>query len=638
MQQPSRLRRSPSSSDPPSGPAASGGTTVLEQPSPPAAAGERPGRRESPPAGRPAPPPPPGGAFLLTPVVQPVFTRERFSDEQREIDRAVREFAREELHPRRSELAVLDEALSLGLLRQAGELGLTGVDVPGEYGGMELDKTTSALVVEALTTGGAASWIVTFSAHTGIGTLPIVFFGTEDQKRRYLPKLATAEYLGAYALTEPEAGSDAMSLKTRARLADDGQSYLLSGSKQFVSNGGWADLFVVFATVDGRGPTAFLVERGSQGLTVGPEEHKLGIKGSSTVPLTLEEVRVPAANVLGQPGDGMRIALNVLNVGRFKLAAAELGGCKTLIGEAAAYALERRQFGQPIAYFDAVRSKLADMVTRTYMLDGVVYRTVGMMDEGIRRLDPTSPAYPAGAMQALEEYAIEASIAKVLGSETIFRVTDHGVQIYGGYGFSEEYPMAAAFRDCRIDRIFEGTNEINRMVIYGYYLKKALTEELPLRQAERQGLEPEPASGPFAWEADTLERCRRLTVKCLFEAISLYGQDLRNEQVVGEDLADLVIACYAASSALNRTLQLDAGRRRERAYRALARLAVATCVGEVWRLYPRLRATLFCGPRGRRVREPLDALLARLHLPFDPVVEIRALTDDLFHHGRYRYE
>jgi alkylation response protein AidB-like acyl-CoA dehydrogenase len=582
---------------------------------------------------------PVGGSFLMQPVVGEVFSRESFSEEQREIERMVREFAAERIAPRREELASHNREASVGLMREVAELGLTGIDIAEQYGGMGLDKTTSALVLEALTQGGSASWIVTFSGHVGIGTLPIVFFGDERQKEHYLPKLASMEYLGAYALSEPGAGSDIANLATKARLADDGEAFILNGEKQYITNGGWADLFIVFADLEGEGNTAFIMERESEGLSTGAEEHKMGIKGSSTVSLFLENVRVPKENLLGAPGGGMSIALNILNVGRFKLGAADLGGCKNILGLATRQALDRVQFGQPIAFFEAVRKKFADMVVRTFLLDSAIYRTVGLMDQRISALEPRDADFQKKAASALEEYAIEASIGKILGSETMWRLADHAVQIYGGHGFSEEYPVAEAYRDSRIDRIFEGTNEINRMVIYGYFLKKALMEELPLRQAARDWHRPEePGDGPLAWEIAALEAARRLTVKCLFEAVSQYGQDLRNAQVVGEDLADLAIGYFAASGAVNRILGLDERRRESRAYRALARLATASFLEDAWRIGFRLRPILFADPYGRRDLAELDRLLAAMHLPFDLVQEIQALTDDLYEHGGYRFD
>lgn len=573
-----------------------------------------------------------GGSFLFEPVVGKVFTRELFSEEQRQIDSMVREFAMEQILPRRSELESHNPELSRELLGAVAELGLTGIDVPEQYGGLGLDKTTSALVAEALTTGGSASWVVTFSCHVGIGTLPIVFFGTESQKQKYLPGLASAELLGAYALTEPQAGSDAAAVETTARR--DGETFVLDGTKLYVTNGGWADLFVVFAKLDGK-LSAFLVERGFPGLEVGAEEEKMGIRGSSTVSLFLDGLEVPKENLLGKPGDGLPIALNTLNIGRFKLGAADLGGCKTAIDHVTGHALERRQFGQPIAFFDAVRKKLAQIVVETYVLDSVIYRTVGLMDERIQALDSGDESYPRKVTAALEEYAIESSIAKVLGSETLGRVADHGVQVYGGYGFTEECPLAGVYRDTRIDRLFEGTNEINRMVIYGYLLKKALMDQLPLRPAEKAWTEADtPVAGP-RWGSQALDVVRRLTVKCLHQAICRYGQDLRNEQVVGEDLADLVIAYFGAASAWSRLRQLGEAASRDRSLRALGRLAVAGCLEQAWRLVYRLRPSLF--PDHGPGESILEQQLHKLHLPFDPVTEIRVLTDDLYHVGHYRF-
>ena len=581
--------------------------------------------------------PPRGGAFLLDPVVQPIFTREQFSDEQQEIERMVREFGAERIYEVKDDLATPNGELTMELMREVGELGLTSIDIPEEYGGMELDKATSALVVEALTMGGSASWVVTFSCHVGIGTLPIVYTGTDDQKKRYLPKLGSAEWLGAYALTEPDSGSDAAALKTTAKPTEDGKSFVLNGTKMWITNGAWADLFVVFANLEGAGVTAFLVERGTENLSTGAEEHKLGIKGSSTVMLNLDGVVVPKENLLGEPGGGMPIALNALNIGRFKLGAADLGGAKLVLNQATQYALERLQFGQPIAYFEAIRKKLASMVVRTYMLDSVIYRTVGLMDQRISALGDKK-SDPNEIMKALEEYAIEASISKVFGSETMAYHADEGVQIYGGYGFSEDYPMAGAYRDTRIDRIFEGTNEINRMVIYGYYLRKALMEELPLRDAvrswEASQISKEAALG---WELDVLDTGRRLTTKCLFEAISLYGQDLRNAQIVGEDLADLAINYFAASAAINRMLQLGDEVLADTTFQALRRLVVAFYAENVWSLVYRLRPTLFASPTTSRALPVIDRELARLHLPFDPVQDIHTLTDDLYDHGTYRF-
>ena len=354
--------------------------------------------------------------------------------------------------------------------------------------------------------------------------------------------------------------------------------------------------------------------------------------------LNLDNVRVPKENLLGEPGGGVPIALNVLNIGRFKLGAADLGGCKMIVDQATSYALERLQFGQPIAYFEAIRKKLAEMVVRTYTLDSSIYATVGMMDKRISALDHDSPEYPKQVMAALEEYAIESSITKIQGSETMSRVVDHGVQIYGGYGFSEEYPMARAYRDARIDRIFEGTNEINRMIIYGYFLRKSLMEELPLRDAEKTwNRSLLLAEGPLDWEIQGLDAARRLTVKSLHQAISLYGQDLRNAQMVGEDLADLAIGYFAASSAINRILQQNPDGRLDPTYHSLARLIAADFFEETWRLIYRLRPTLFGDAYGSKALPDIDRELTKLQLPFDPVAEVNRLTDTLYDRGGYPF-
>lgn len=580
-----------------------------------------------------------GGQFLLDPVMTEVFSREMFSQDQRDIDAMVREFAREVIYPHRKELAnSLNRELTMDLMRQAGELGLTAIDIPEAHGGLALDKTTSALVAEGLTTCQCASWMVTFSAHVGIGTLPIVYFGTEKQKQKYLPKLGQGTYLGAYALTEPGAGSDALAIKSTATLSEDGQAYILHGAKQFITNAGWADLFIVFAKIDEKDFTAFLVERETPGLSIGEEEHKLGIKGSSTTSVRLDNVRVPKENLLGEPGKGHLIAFNILNIGRFKLGAADLGGCKTVIQEAVNYGLNRKQFGQPIAYFEALRKKYAQMMVLTFMLDSLIYRTVHMMDEKIATLNEDDPAYNMKVLDALEEYAIEASIAKIMGSESLFYCSDQGIQILGGYGFSEEYPMAQIYRDTRIDRIFEGTNEINRMVIYGYFLKKALMEELPLREAHKHWEKSIPQSHPvFDWEVKGLDALRRLIIKALFEAITTYGQDLRNAQIVGEDLADLIMLYYGAQSALNRIIQWGE-EKWDRGTIALMRCILFYVFEEAHRIFYRLKPTLFSSPTNRRYLGAIQDLLDGLACPFHPVEEVHILTDDLFYHGNYRYE
>ncbi len=513
-----------------------------------------------------------GGSFLTTPVcTQPTFTREKFSEEQQEIGKTVEEFARERIRPNKQEIEKYNKDLSLELLRECGEMGLLSVDIPEEYDGMGLGKVTSAIVVENLSAGMCASFATTFGAHTGIGTLPTVFFGTDAQKKKYLPKLGSAEWVAAYALTEPDAGSDATSAKTTAQLSEDGKYYILNGTKQFITNAEWAQLFTTFANVDGNF-TAFLVDRDSPGLSIGPEEKKMGVKGSSTCSVYLEDAKVPVENMLGKVGGGAAVAFNSLNIGRFKLGAAALGGCKVVMAEALQYASERRQFGQPIRNFEMLKGYFADMVVDIFALDSIVYRTIGLIDEAIAAIPHGAPDYNRQVAAAIEQYAIEASMVKVFGSEAMAAVADMGLQIFGGNGFIEEYPMAGAVRDTRIDRIWEGSNEINRQIIAGYFLKKALLEDLPIRESTKEIHRDGDLPGPPAATADDLlaaekhavENARRLAVYAFDMAISTFGQDLTNRQMVGAALSDIFTDIYVLSSSLSRfSQQEDASVRNE---------------------------------------------------------------------------
>ncbi|MFH1852756.1 MAG: acyl-CoA dehydrogenase family protein [Candidatus Neomarinimicrobiota bacterium] len=506
-----------------------------------------------------------GGRFLTESIgSKPVFIREKFNDEQKEILQMVSDFAAERIRPNREKLDAFNKELTFELFQELGELGILSIDIPEQYGGMELDKITSALVVEALSGGYDASFTATFTAHVGIGSLPIVWFGTPEQKAKFLPKLGSGEWMGAYALTEPSSGSDALSAKTTAILSEDGQHYIMNGEKQFITNGGWATVFTVFAQVDGSKFSAFILERGMPGFEIGPEEKKMGMKGSSTVALKFTDCKVPVGNLLYEVGKGATIAFNALNLGRFKLAAADLGGCKGVIGEAVKYALERRQFGQPIAHFDAIKGKVADMVIRTYSSDSMAYRTIGLIQDEIDTLDKKAPDYYLQAGEATERFAIEASMAKVYVSESFGFCADTGIQILGGYGFSEEYPMAAPFRDTRIDRIWEGTNEINRQIITGYMMKKALMEELPVRdyintiEAFLNGDEEIAADGLCADEIKSIEAGKRLAASLFNEALCEYGQDLKHQQQLMEILANMFTLIYTADSTISRVRQVIA--------------------------------------------------------------------------------
>ncbi len=489
-----------------------------------------------------------GGGFLLesTPLDQ-TFTPEDFNEEQKMIAQMAREFMEKEVFPHRDKLESHDYELLRSLMKKAGELGLLAADVPQDYEGMGLDKASSMLIAENLS--GEGSFAVTWGAHTGIGTLPIVFFGTEEQKKTYLPKLASGEWIGAYALTEPGAGSDAMNIKTRAER--DGDHWVLSGQKQFITNAGFADLFVVFAKVDGEAFTAFLVERDTPGLTIGPEERKMGIKGSSTCPLYLDKVRIPASAVLGEIGKGHRIAFGILNIGRYKLGVAALGAAKYALKEAQQYAKERVQFGRPIAEFPLIQQKLGEMAWKIFATESMAYRLAGLLEEELHGAD-----HP---LDAIAEYAIESSILKVYGSEMLDFVVDETVQIFGGYGFIEEYPAARAYRDARINRLFEGTNEINRMLIPGMLTRRAMKGQLPLMAAmgkvaqEVLTFMPQPPTGePFGEEHLALDILKKITLLTAGVAAQVYGEALKDEQEILAGVADLIMDIYAMESTLLR--------------------------------------------------------------------------------------
>ena len=416
-----------------------------------------------------------GGSFLTTPINEStIFSREDFTDEHKEIESMVKGFCKEAVAPVKNQLEKKDKELTFSLLKKVGELGLMGVEVPEEYGGMELDKITGAIVAEASSYSECSSFVVTWSTNLGIGSLPIVWFGTPAQKEKYLPRLIDGTCIGAYGLTEPSAGSDALSAKTTAVLSEDGKHYILNGEKVFITNGGWADVFTVFAKVDGEKFTAFIVEKDTPGFTQGPEYDKMGMRGSSTTPLIFQNAEVPVENLLYEVGKGHHIAFNVLNMGRFKMSASLLGGSKLTTSASIEYILERRQFGKAIAQFDTTIGKVADMVVETFSADCMTYRTVGMIQDAVDELDNTDPNYYIMMGEAMEKYAIESSMAKVYCSELNGKVIDSGLQMMGGYGFIEEYTMARLYRDCRIDRIWEGTNEINIQIITGHIMKKAL--------------------------------------------------------------------------------------------------------------------------------------------------------------------
>jgi alkylation response protein AidB-like acyl-CoA dehydrogenase len=508
-----------------------------------------------------------GAAFLWEPTgSRPIMTPERFTDEQRAIGASGQEFSEREILPRMRDIESKKAGLVPELLRKAGELGLLEVDVPTDHGGLGLDKTSSMLLAEKLATSGSFS--VSLGAHTGIGTMPIVYFGSPAQKAAYLPDLASGKRLAAYALTEASSGSDALAAQSRAVRSADGSHWVLNGSKQFITNAGFADVFIVFAKADGDKFSAFIVDRTSPGLTVGHEEHKMGIRGSSTCPLTFEDVKVPIDNLLGELGKGHRIAFNTLNVGRIKLGVGTIGGCKHGLEMAAKYAVERKQFGKPIGEFGLVATKLAEMAIVTFVGETMGYRTTGLVDDRL-----ATATTDAEKIDAIEEYSVEASIIKVFGSEALSYCADETVQIHGGYGFIEEYQPERLLRDSRINRIFEGTNEINRLIVPGTILKRAVKGQIPLlahamtiRGKLAKGEIPAAGEGPLATELQVSEFCKWISIYVLSVAAETYQVKVSEEQEILGSLADMIGRDYAIDSVIQRVRQIDEGgdaRRRE---------------------------------------------------------------------------
>jgi len=504
---------------------------------------------------------PQGGAFLFHPPGSTrITTPETFTEEQRLLQKTGLQFCKEQVLPRAAAIEAKEPGLLQRLVRQAGELGLLMIDIPEAYGGLGGDKTTSLLAAECNSLMG--SWSVTFAAHTGIGTLPIAWYGTPSQKAKWLPKLATGELVAAYALTEPGSGSDALGAKTRAVKSADGKSWVLSGSKLYITNAAFADVFVVFAKVDGEKFTAFVVEKGTPGLTVGPEEHKMGIRGSSTCPLFLEEARIPVENLLGEVGKGHKIAFNILNLGRLKLGAAVLGGMKLQLGSALRFAQERKQFKTPVAQFPLLREKFARMAASIYAIETMTYRTTGLIDAVLAR-QKGGGEDPGPTIAAIEEFAVESSILKVMGSEALGVLVDDAVQIHGGAGFIEEYPVERAYRDARINRIFEGTNEINRMLVTGMLLKRAVKGELQLfpaaEEAERmlsaRQLPMPSGSDAVAEAAADAQALKLAALACLKVAAERFGPEIDQHQEVMAAIADVVMDAYAVDSMVARTRQ-----------------------------------------------------------------------------------
>ncbi len=507
-----------------------------------------------------------GGSFLLeSPRPEDVFTPAELTDDQRLIGQTAEEFVTKEVTPLIKELEEKKPGLMPQLLKKSGELGLLGGGVPEEYGGTGLDRISSTFLSEKIS--AYASFSVSLGAHSGIGTLPIVYFGTEEQKKKYLPKLATGEWLASYCLSEPQAGSDAQNSRTRAVLSSDGKHWVLNGQKMWITNGGFADVYVVFAKVNGEKFSCFIVERGFPGFTPGAEERKMGLHGSSTAPIFFENCLVPKENLLHEIGRGHIVAFNILNVGRFSLGASCLGGAKEVLGSAARYARERTAFGHSIGQFGLIRAKLAEMAIRVYGLESVIYRSAGLMERAMQAADSGADQIKH-TMKVLEEYAIESSIAKVYGSEVLSYVTDEAVQIYGGYGFHEDYPVARAYRDTRVDRIFEGTNEINRLLIIQMLMKRALGGTLPLLAAGAKlqdeilagpSLE-ESSHGPWTEDERIVGGAKKAFLVAAGAAMQKYRDKLADQQEIVGALADIVLEIFVMQSALIRAQKVASSR------------------------------------------------------------------------------
>lgn len=510
-----------------------------------------------------------GGGFLLD-EAEPndTFTPEDFSEEQVMIAQATEDFVRNEILPARDRLEAQEPGLTPAMLRKASELGLCGVEVPEKYTGLGLDKTSAMLVMEKMSRYG--SWAVSFGGHTGIGTLPIVYFGTEEQKKKFLPRLVSGELLSAYALTEPWSGSDALAARASAILSADGKEYVLNGTKMWITNAGFADLFITFAKIDGDKFSCFIIEKDFPGVSTGAEEKKMGIKGSSTRVLILEDARVPAENLLGEIGKGHQIAFNILNIGRFKLGAACVGGSKSCIEESAKYANERQQFGRSIGNFGAIKHKLGEMAIRTFVAESMVYRTAGLLDGALARVNIDNPRE---ALKAMEEYAVECAIIKVMGSEILDYVVDEGVQIFGGYGYSQDYPVERAYRDSRINRIFEGTNEINRLLIMGMLLKRAMKGQLPLLAATQKIQEEllslpsveEPEETLFFREEKIVRNIKKIALMTSGLAVQKYMTALEEQQEILTCISNIVMEAWATESALLRTRKIVGSQSEEKA-------------------------------------------------------------------------
>lgn len=582
-----------------------------------------------------------GGEFLITnQTAAEIFTPEDFNDEQKMIGETTREFIDNEVRPNLEAMEKHNWDIARDLVKKGGELGLLGATIPEEYGGAGLDQTTGVVIAEMM--GRAGGFGTTFGAQTSIGLLPILYFGSEELKKEWIPKIVSGEVVSAYCLTEAGSGSDALGAKTTAKLSDDGTTYTLNGEKMFISNGSFADVYIVFAKVDGEKDkfSAFVVER-SENCRPGNEEHKMGIKSSSTTPLILSDCKVPATNLLGNVGDGAKIAFNILNVGRFKLGASVTGGAKLAIHEAVRYANERQQFGKPISSFGAIKHKLAEMAIRTWVAESITYRTVGMIDALIG-----DGADNARKMQSIEEYAVESSINKVACSEALDYVVDEMVQIFGGYGYSADYPAEKAYRDSRINRIFEGTNEINRLLIPGQLVKRAMKGKLGLLQAAT-ALQDEILNPQLSFDEDTsllaaetklAQNAKKVALMVLGTAAQKYMMALADQQEVLINCADIIMDAYQMETAILRAKKIAARDGEEAAARQID-MASVYCNDAIQRVEAKAKNTIAAIAEGDEGRTLLVALkrFTKNNSPINTIAARQRIADVLIQANTYTF-
>jgi len=584
-----------------------------------------------------------GGEFLITDALpEEVFTSEDYSKDQRLVAQSAEEFFTKELLAKREQLQEVNYELLKELLLKAGELGFLGADMPEVFGGSELDKVSSMLIGEKLC-GGPSGFTASYGVQTGIGSLPIVLFGSPEQKKKYLPKLSSAEMVGAYALTEPGHGSDSLSAETRAVLSEDGKHYILNGTKQFITNAGFADLFITYAQIDDTKFTSFIVERKWDGVSVDEEEKKMGMHGSSTRAVIFQNVKVPVENVLGELGKGHIVALNTLNVGRFKIAPMVVGSAKTIFSEAVKYSKGRVQFGRPICDFGLIKQKIADMIIRIYVVESMAYRTAYLLDMALEGIDPTKADAGVKTGEAIRKYALECSINKVFATEMLDFVVDECVQIFGGYGYIQDYPAEGAYRDSRINRIWEGTNEINRMLIVDTLMRAAMKGELPLLQVIQQATqdlltfrpemtEPE---GTLEKEKKLVSMAKKIALLSAGAAVQKYMEKLGNQQEIIAMISDIIIEIFAMESALLRTLKKvqKEGEEKSEIQIAVTRVYINDAFAKSEWLAKQIFASL---AEDEELRTQLMALkrLAR-NTPINTVILRRQIADSVIPLARY---